>query len=334
MSHRIRVNAWFAVTGLLITILAPVFGVARTTDGLEPGYRSLRPVLKPENVQIGAQAPSGQLVVKFKRGAPVGSKSERLGGPVGRLAESIVAQNGMAQLNPLLTDNPEVIRSRRMAAEDRSQMNLPDMSLYFYTPVSDHQAAEQAIHALNELDDVEIAYFSPQPENAEWTGQSSVPNYEPGQNYLKEAPGGVDSRAAWSLPGGRGESVTIIDVEHGWNLSHEDLSVGASTIVVGGGSVAIGDHGTAVLGEMFADPDLMGMTGMVWNAGCGVSAVDTSVAVAISDAIPYLEPGDIILIEQHAPDPRYNYEWRQDQLGYLPMEFFQAEFDAMLNAVE
>ncbi|MBD3299411.1 MAG: S8 family serine peptidase, partial [candidate division Zixibacteria bacterium] len=332
MSHRIRVNTRSAVTCLLVILLAPSFGWTRTADGLEPGYKPLRPVLKPAAVRISPLAPSGRLVVKFKRGAPVDSKSDRLGGSVGRQAESIIGRYGMAQLRPLLSDDREMITSRRLAAEDRSGVNLPDMSLYFQTPVISHQAAERAIRALNALDDVEIAYFSPQPENAEWTGELSVPNYEPGQRYLEEAPGGVDSRAAWSLPGGRGEGVTIIDVENGWNLDHEDLSVGASTIVVGGGGVALGDHGTAVLGEMFADPDLMGMTGMVYNSGCGVSPVNITVAAAISDAIPYLEPGDIILIEQHAPGPRYGYEWRDDQLGYMPMEFFQAEFDAMLNA--
>ncbi|GAB4316584.1 MAG: hypothetical protein Kow0074_04600 [Candidatus Zixiibacteriota bacterium] len=211
-------------------------------------------------------------------------------------------------------------------------MNLPDLSLYYCTQAADPDAMARAIASLNQMDGVEIAYFSPRPENAEWNGTLTVPNYEQGQYYLNEAPAGVDSRAAWSLPGGRGESVTIIDVESGWNLNHEDLSVGASTIVVGGGGVGVDEHGTAVLGEMFADPDGQGMTGMVTDAACGVSDVFISVAKAISDAIPYLEPGDIILIEQHAPGPRFDYQWRDDQRGYLPMEFFQAEFDAMLNA--
>lgn len=43
------------------------------------------------------------------------------------------------------------------------------------------------------------------------------------QGYLNPAPMGIDARAAWLVTGGAGENVTIIDIEHGWNLGHEDL---------------------------------------------------------------------------------------------------------------
>src|SRR6185436_11580800 len=46
---------------------------------------------------------------------------------------------------------------------------------------------------------------------------------EPMQGYLDAAPDGMDVRYAWTVDGGRGENVRIIDIEVDWNLSHTDL---------------------------------------------------------------------------------------------------------------
>ena len=43
------------------------------------------------------------------------------------------------------------------------------------------------------------------------------------QRYLELAPGGVDARFAWTIPGGKGNGVNMIDIEGAWNFSHEDL---------------------------------------------------------------------------------------------------------------
>ena len=50
-----------------------------------------------------------------------------------------------------------------------------------------------------------------------------TPDFTASQIYLNPAPAGIDARFAWTKPGGRGEGVTIIDCEWGWNFSHEDL---------------------------------------------------------------------------------------------------------------
>ena len=46
-----------------------------------------------------------------------------------------------------------------------------------------------------------------------------------------------------------------------------------------------------------------------------------------------LGPGDIILIELHYPGPRFNFEDRDDQRGYIAIEWFPDNFDAIRYAV-
>lgn len=42
-------------------------------------------------------------------------------------------------------------------------------------------------------------------------------------------------------------------------------------------------------------------------------------APAIMYAADVLRPGDIILLEVHRPGPRYNFQERNDQKGYIPI---------------
>jgi hypothetical protein len=44
------------------------------------------------------------------------------------------------------------------------------------------------------------------------------------QGYLGAAGAGINAQYAWGFPGGDGAGTTIIDVERGWQLSHEDLA--------------------------------------------------------------------------------------------------------------
>ncbi|HXV99726.1 MAG TPA: S8 family serine peptidase, partial [Anaerolineae bacterium] len=90
------------------------------------------------------------------------------------------------------------------------------------------------------------------------------------------------------------------------------------------------NHGTAVLGEMIANDDGQGVTGICPGADVGtVSIGSMSTAEALMTAADNLQPGDAILIELHAPGPHYNFQSRPDQLGYVCMEYWQANFDAI-----
>ncbi|MBD3299402.1 MAG: S8 family serine peptidase [candidate division Zixibacteria bacterium] len=305
---------------------------ARNHTDVVGSYAPLRPVIKPQSLRLSSDVTSGHVVVKFHRNAEVQRQQARLSGSDAVPVSSVIARHGMTPLVPLVAGDAVTIRERRMAAEDRVQMNLPDMSLYYRTPISSPEQAQTAIAELNALDDVEIAYYEPLPEVASFHEVTTTPHWEEDENYIDVAPGGVDARAAWTLPGGDGTGVQIIDIEFGWQLTHEDLSKGASAVVVG----SISDdrnHGTAVLGEMVSDRNDFGTTGISYNADIGVSSVTTqSMAGAMDQAVLHSEPGDLVLIELHKPGPRFNFQGREDQRGYVPMEYFQGNFDAILNA--
>jgi subtilisin family serine protease len=172
------------------------------------------------------------------------------------------------------------------------------------------------------------------------SAQSEPQELEAFQGYLEPAPGGMDIRYAWGLPGGRGENVTIVDVEINWNLRHNDLAAAtADPVVLVRGSdpnpdINI-DHGTAVLGELFAAPDGIGVTGIAHRARLGlVSPLSEGnvprLAEAITRAARDLQPGDVILIEaQSFAGPRLD---PQTGRGLAPIEYENSIFDAIKAA--
>ncbi|HEY7423800.1 MAG TPA: hypothetical protein VH682_06095 [Gemmataceae bacterium] len=131
-------------------------------------------------------------------------------------------------------------------------------------------------------------------------------NFEPAQGYLGDAPDGIGACAVWGRPGAAGKGITLCDIEGAWNLDHEDLPDGIK--LIGGTMIAdLGwrNHGTAVLGEMVSIRGNVGCVGISHEAKAVVhSAVIGGVfnpAGAITAAAATLKPGDVILIELHAP---------------------------------
>ena len=87
------------------------------------------------------------------------------------------------------------------------------------------------------------------------------PNFTARQGYLNTAPVGVDARYAWRFPGGRGSNVRVIDLEWGWNFTHEDLRQNQGGVIAGRNS-SNNDHGTAVIGVIGGDRNNFGVTGI------------------------------------------------------------------------
>ncbi|HVF91152.1 MAG TPA: S8 family serine peptidase [Blastocatellia bacterium] len=172
-------------------------------------------------------------------------------------------------------------------------------------------------------------------------GEVPVPReLEAFQGYLDPAPRGMDVRYAWTLPGGKGENIKLIDIEVNWNLNHQDLVEAASNsfLVVRGVDPQPQfnvDHGTAVLGELVAAPDGVGVTGIAHRAQLGlINPVSQGTAPKVADAIKMatrrLDPGDILLIEQQSlAGPRFDGLTGR---GLLPIEFEKPVFDAIKAA--
>jgi subtilisin family serine protease len=166
---------------------------------------------------------------------------------------------------------------------------------------------------------------------------------EPMQGYLEPAPAGMDVRYAWTLAGGHGENVRVIDIEVNWNLAHTDLIASTSNpfILVEGVDPQPQfnkDHGAAVLGEIIAAADGKGVTGIAHQSQIGLLNPLTAgnpfprIADAIDLAIRRSQPGDIILIEdQSVRGPRLDPNTGR---GLLPIEFEQDIFDAIKRATD
>ncbi|WP_222440866.1 S8 family peptidase [Siccirubricoccus deserti] len=173
----------------------------------------------------------------------------------------------------------------------------------------------------------------PLPEEA----PPASPDFTGRQGYLDAAPGGVDARWAWTQPGGRGDNVNIIDVEGAWRFTHEDLQASQGGVVGGTQSGNLGwrNHGTAVVGVYGGDINAIGITGIApasVSTAYSIFGSGNSSAAAIRGAASRMRAGDILLIELHRPGPRHNFASRDDQAGYIAVEWWPDDFAAILFA--
>jgi hypothetical protein len=171
------------------------------------------------------------------------------------------------------------------------------------------------------------------------------PDYQNNQGYLKQAtlnPSGIDALFAWTQTGGTGTGITICDLEYSWNYNHADITKAIGSSLNSWADPGFGnDHGTAVIGQLVADNNGWGITGICYDANiltCGTyypaGSPAWNVPGAMALAISNLSAGDIILLEQ-----QWNYDGSG---GYVPIEWWtntntpqtnNAVYAAIVNAV-
>jgi hypothetical protein len=259
----------------------------------------------------------------------------------------VLSKHG-ARIVPLFGNEERVARALASApgADGVPGRGVPDLTRYYQVEAPD--ASLEAIQAdlLNDAN-VDGAYIKP-PMSPPTIFEDMAPpsaleappvtaDFTPRQIYLDAAPPGIDARFAWTRPGGRGQGVRIIDIEGAWRFSHEDLLQNQGGVIGGTQSADIGwrNHGTAVVGEFGADVNSFGVTGICPDANVRAISIfggGQSSAKAITDAANALGPGDIILIELHAPGPRFNFTAPDGQRGFIAMEFWPADFAAIVFA--
>ena len=188
---------------------------------------------------------------------------------------------------------------------------------------------EEIVKAFSALDEVDFAY-----RELEATDPAVNPTDDPynaTQNYQDAAPVGIDARWAWTQLNGEGAGVGFVDLEQGWFLNHEDYASKSPALLYGdnrdGVGTYVGNHGTAVLGEVAADDNTVGVVGISpsissvnvtshWDTASNTAG---NVADAIVGALPTLQAGDVLLLEI--------------QKSFLPTETDVADFDAIRLAV-
>ncbi len=224
---------------------------------------------------------------------------------------------------------------------------LPDLTAFYRVEAPADQLEELA-ERLRTDPLIEAAYVKPAGEPPEMTivprgaindmqpdaadAPPATPSYMVRQGYLGPAPGGVDASFAWTLPGGSGAGIRVIDCEWAWRFTHEDLLQNQSGVVAGTSSGNT-DHGTAVVGVISGDRNAIGVTGLAPDANIGASSfVDQSSSQAIKAAADKLGRGDIILLEIHRPGPNTPNP-PSGQFGFIAIEWWPDDFAAIRYAV-
>lgn len=238
---------------------------------------------------------------------------------------------GVVGATPLFSRSPAALALDRMVAAVRSGRRMPDLARWRRVRLrGTHAEVERALAALAASPDLIEAFLPPVPELATLarTGGGGAscpirtPPYDERQQYLGPAPAGIDAPFAWQRS--RGAGVAFADIEGAWNQVHEDLP-GARMVDVGGPHMKGRDwqaHGTAVLGEVAALDNRLGMTGIAPEVARLVTSSirDLTIAEAIDRAQAALAPGDVLLIELHAIGPRRRF---------IPVEFWSDVYQAV-----
>ena len=266
----------------------------------------------------------------------------------------LLGENG-ATMRPLFGDTEERVQARAAAPAIPGTEAPADLDLYYYVEAPEDRLDDLA-EQLAALPEVAGAYVTPRPEPAAVeapprtraakgpateqppqrvntmaaTTVEAPPitvDFTARQPYLDAAPTGIDARYAWTLPGGRGAGVEVIDCEGAWRFTHEDLLVNQAG-VIRNPTTDLGwrNHGTAVVGVVGGDVNAFGITGIAPEARVrGCSIFDTGgLPGAITAAADRLRPGDIILIEVQYGHP---------SKGYTTVEWWPADFAAIRYAV-
>lgn len=212
------------------------------------------------------------------------------------------------------------------AAEKNLQKPVYNMNNIFYLWLEDGQDVWAVADALNALPEIINAYPVPRPMPL------PTPNWQDQQEYLNNTadwpPTGLNAYAAWAHGGGSGGGVTVCDLEYAWNTQHVDLTkaAGAQKNPHAQNPFSDNHHGTAVIGELIADNNGWGVTGICYSADIMMYGTyfdpnpphtnpQWHMAEAMTAAMTYLNAGDVLLLEQQ-------WEYTKGQGNYIPVEWY------------
>ncbi len=308
-------------------------------------FRTPRVVpVKPITTNPGPGDDIRNIMVKFREdlrmtmgetGPPVDRAGKGLRSPsaLSRMDEMSAAGGSWIRMSGASEEETERLRT---TAEQNLNREIGRLNNYFILHVPATADSREWIDALNALDDVEIALFVPRPAPLPVPG-----SFQGRQGYLTAATNGIDANYAWSL-GDSGQNVTICDLEYWWNLSHQDLPSGITTLVPPTWtplSAFVGDtnHGTAVLGELASMNNGWGTTGAAYGSNIAVAHTNFmtygwQIGSAMLYAMTQLSPGDVFLVEHQMGGPNYLGIPGNDT-GLVPIEWWRPWYDVVVTAV-
>ncbi|MGI5152200.1 S8 family serine peptidase [Plantactinospora sp. CA-294935] len=296
-----------------------------TVSGQLPDGRSVR--------GSDAVAPGVVLEVKFAEASAVRGTDRALRSERGRdlgPVRTVLDRHRAVELSPLLPEQTLAgLAGLAATAQARSGRAVPNMASWYHLTLPARADVSAALRDLRALPDVAYAYPAPEP-----APPPATPDFTSMQGYQRPAPQGVDADYAYQDPRARGAGIRIVDLEYDWNPFHEDLQLGWSSDLGGSqfprNTSFADEHGTAVFGELVAQPNGYGVTGGVPDADMfGISPMQRlsggqasyRPAAALSHLAQFLRPGDAVLIEQQTAGPNGGTR-------YVPAEWVQSVFDA------
>lgn len=182
-----------------------------------------------------------------------------------------------------------------------------------------HEEINKVIEILMSLPEVDSAWEEPLVTLPVVTPGDDP--YNAGQGYQDAAPDGIDARWMWTQPNGEGAGIGIVDVEGGWRVTHQDLVGKTPTLIHGVQYAPWEDHGTAVLGEIVASDNAVGVVGSApAMTSVRMSSIYDAFGVqhtldALVAAVAAMSAGEILLIEL--------------QTSFLPMETLDDKLDVI-----
>ncbi|HUG49155.1 MAG TPA: S8 family serine peptidase [Candidatus Limnocylindria bacterium] len=319
------------------------------------------PAKRSGSASSGSQATEGGserlLVVIAEPDADLRARATRVESAAGTDTAKLnrVLDRLEGHMRPLFGESEERLKAKVAAASGMGQEPAPDLHLY-YTVEAPADKLDELAQELAAMPGIAGAYVTPEPVPATAISPDVVreaprqvtikdlahlndmmpasveappatADMTSRQMYLDAAPAGIDARYAWTVPGGRGWNVQVIDVEGAWRFTHEDLLVNQGGVIrTQTTDLGWRNHGTAVVGVIGGDVNSIGITGIAPDAhtrGCSIFDVG-GLAGALVAAADHLRPGDIILIEV-----QYTHPTR----GFTSVEWWPAEHAAIRYAV-
>ena len=286
------------------------------------------------------------VVICFKKDAQIrlkqGAFTSLASADVDSVSKILDAQKDI-KVERLFDQTEETLNAQVAELNGHIDADLPSLSSFYSVYTKTKKQSKEICKALESHPDIDEVYIEPPAvpalfaEPAEMVTEEALltsPDFVPNQGYLNPAPAGVDAKYAWTIAGGKGDKVQVIDIEGGWNFSHEDLLKNQGGVIHGTPTTNASweNHGTAVQGEISGDENQFGVVGIAPKAKFSAASIfgpGNSPAKAIKAAADKLNPGDIILIELHRAGPNAN---GQGQFGFIALEWWAADFAAVQYA--
>jgi hypothetical protein len=236
------------------------------------------------------------------------------------------------QVQPLFTRPAgELEREREAILQDLpDHLPLPaDLNHFLQIRSLGHEHSEWLVEALLQLPLTETAYAEPSPDSLRATGGDLAPTtgqFEHIQLYRGPAPSGLGYDAYRNIVGARGPDLVVGHLEGSWHFGLEDACQVLTANVIGPQPTPLWasfqDHGDAGAGILVADRNGFGMRGMNDAAQLVLATFQFGAANAISLCTAAAGLGDVLFS---------SFGWGIVG-GTAPLDFYQAEFDAIYVA--